>query len=73
MPDSHLRILRLVAERRRRDLSDHDVGGVRTTTIETSLQHLENAATRAGSRVAQAEARRFKRAVARAAHRPPPM
>lgn len=71
MPDSHLRILRLVAERRRRDLSDHHVGGVRTT--ETRRQHLENAATTAGTRVAQAEARRFKRAVARAAHRPPPM
>jgi hypothetical protein len=52
-----MRILRLVARHRQRELSDHDAGRNDHPTPE-SRRHLQQAATKSGVQVAQAERRR---------------
>ena len=62
MTDSHLRILRLVAQKRQQDVDDHD-GGDHTgqTAAAGQRRRLKRFATRARDRVAEAEARRPRR------------
>ncbi len=66
MTDTHLRILRLVAEHSRRELSDHDAERTCTTSTTTSRarrRQIERAVTKSGAQVAKAEARRLQRAI----------
>jgi hypothetical protein len=59
MTDVHLRILRLVARRRRRELTDHDaVDHVSRPASARHRRDLERSAGRADANVAAAEARR---------------
>jgi hypothetical protein len=59
MTDTHIRILRLIAQQRRRDLSDHDAADRSgEAAAEPRRRHLERAATRTRMQAAQAEARR---------------
>jgi hypothetical protein len=58
MTDAHMRILRLVARRRRSDLDEHDAGDHAGERAVSRRRLLERAATRTGLQVAQAEARR---------------
>jgi hypothetical protein len=59
MTDRHIRILRLMAQQRQRDLRSYDAsqydGDVGSPD---DRQHLERAATRTSARVADAQARR---------------
>ena len=59
MTDRHLRILRLIAQRRQRDLRSYDAsqddGDIGSPD---DRQHLERAATRTSARVTDAQARR---------------
>jgi hypothetical protein len=60
--DSHIRILRLMAHQRRRELRNHDAIDQDGHAISTDRrQHLERAATRTSARVADAQARRQHR------------
>lgn len=59
MTDLHLRILRLLAKQRQRDLDDHD-GGDHAGDAGSAgrRRELEQAAARTGANVAAAETRR---------------
>ena len=62
MTDSHLRILRLVAKKRQQDVDDHDrADHTGRTAAAGHRQLLKRIATRTTDRVAEAEARRFRR------------
>jgi hypothetical protein len=57
--DRHIRILRLVAQHRKRELDEHDAAdGAGETASAGRRWHLEMAAERTLGRVTQAEARR---------------
>jgi hypothetical protein len=57
--DRHIRILRLVAQHRKRELDEHDATNLTGETAPAGRRsHLERVATRTRGRVAQAEARR---------------
>lgn len=59
MTDLHLRILRLVAKQRQRELDDHDAAGPARGTGSTGRRRdLAQAAGRTKTSVAAAEARR---------------
>lgn len=62
MTDLHLRILRLVAKQRQRELDDHDATD-RTDdgASDGRRRHLDQAAARTKANVAAAEARRRQR------------
>jgi hypothetical protein len=60
MTDTHIRILRLLAEHQRRELDDHDAADHTAQTASAGhRRHLKRAATRTRGRVAEAEARRL--------------
>ena len=62
MTDSHLRILRLMAQKRQRDVNDHDrANHTGQTAAAGHRQLLKRFATRTRARVAEAEARRLRR------------
>lgn len=62
MTDVHLRLLRLVAQKRQQDLDDHDaVDHAGQSTAAVRRRRLKRAATRTKTRVAEAEARRLRR------------
>ncbi len=62
MTDSHLRILRLLAQKRQRQLDDHDAADhTGQTAAAANRRLLERFATRTRDRVANAEARRLRR------------
>ena len=64
MSDSHLRILRMLAKHRQRQLADHDAAEYTGDTAPAGCRReLEQAAARTKANVAAAEARRH--------HRPP--
>ena len=66
MIDRHLRLLRLIAERTRRALDEHDRDEhVADAMTLDRRKRLERIATRAARQVADAEARRLKPAKAR--------
>ena len=57
--DSHIRILRLIAHQRQRELRNHDAADHNGDAISTDRrQNLERAATRTRARVADAQTRR---------------
>jgi hypothetical protein len=59
MTDIHLRILRMIAKRRQRDLDDHDVADHAERPAPTGHRRdLEKAAGRSKDNVATAQARR---------------
>ncbi len=59
MTDLHLRILRMVAKQRQRDLDDHDVADQASGPASTGHRRdLEKAAGRTKDNVATAQARR---------------
>jgi hypothetical protein len=59
MTDVHLRVLRMVARQRQRELHDHDAAGRAGGVASTGhRRNLEQAAGRADANVAAAEARR---------------
>jgi len=59
MTDRHLRILRLMAQQRQRELHNYDADDHDGDAVTPDRrQHLERAATRTGARVADAQARR---------------
>lgn len=66
MFDTHLRLLRQIAQRTRRALDEHD-GDERVADAKTldRRKRLERLARRAAGQVANAEARRLKRPKAR--------
>jgi len=59
LTDSHIRILRMVAKQRQRELADHDDAD---TASADRRRHLEQAAGRTKTNVAAAEARRHYKA-----------
>ena len=60
MTDSHLRILRLVAQKRQRQLSDHDaVDHTGHSAAAARRRRLKLIATRSRKRFVEAEARRL--------------
>ena len=60
MTDMHLRILRLVANKRQRELEDHDAADhTGQTDVAPRRRRLKLVATRSRTRVAEAEARRL--------------
>jgi hypothetical protein len=62
MIDTHLRLLRLIAQRTRRALDEHDRDEYVSDAITLDRRRrLERMATRAARQVAQAEARRLNR------------
>ncbi|TMM16354.1 MAG: hypothetical protein E6F96_11310 [Actinobacteria bacterium] len=62
MIDTHLRLLRLIAQRTRRVLEEHDRDEYVSDAITLDRRRrLERMATRAARQVAQAEARRLNR------------
>ncbi len=65
MTDTHMRILRLIADHSRRELSDHDAERTNTITSRARRRQIEGAVTRSDAQVAQAEARRRRRPVTR--------
>ena len=59
MTDSHIRILRLIAHKRQRELHNHDAVDHNDDAISTDRwQNLERAATQTRARVADAQTRR---------------
>lgn len=61
MTDSHIRILRLMAHQRLRELRNHDAIDHNGDAMSTDRrQHLEQAATRTSARVADAQVRRHQ-------------
>lgn len=59
MTDSHIRILRLIAHKRQRELRNHDAVDLNDDGISTDRRHnLERAATKTRARVADAQIRR---------------
>ena len=58
MTDSHVRILRLIAHRRQRELRNYDAVDHSDATPTNRRQDLERAATRTRARVADAQTRR---------------
>ena len=59
MSDLHMRILRLVARRAQRELDEHDAGEHARDAVSTARrQDLAHIATRARTRVVDAQARR---------------
>lgn len=59
MTDAHIRILRLVAHQRQRELRNHDAVDRKRDGVSTDRREdLERAATRTSARVADAQARR---------------
>jgi hypothetical protein len=72
MTDSHIRILRLMAHQRRRELRNYDAVRQNRDAISTDRrQHLAQAATRTSARVADAQARRHQPRPAQIPHRDP--
>ena len=62
MTDRHLRILRLVAQKRQRELDDHDAADHTGETVAAGRRrHLKRVVTRTRARVAEAEVRRLHR------------
>jgi hypothetical protein len=58
--DSHVRILRLVAHKRQRELRNHDAVDLNDDGPSSDRrQYLERAATRTRARVAEAQTRRL--------------
>jgi hypothetical protein len=63
MTDTHIRILRLMARQRQRELRNHNAANDKSdATSSDRREHLEQAATRTSARVADAERRRSRRA-----------
>ncbi len=59
MTDAHVRILRLIAHKRQRELHNHDAVDHNDDAISSDRrQNLERAATRTRARVADAQTRR---------------
>lgn len=58
MKDSHIGILRLIADKRQRELRNHDAVDHSDATSTNRRQNLERAATRTRARVADAQTRR---------------
>lgn len=58
MTDSHIRILRLIAHERQRELRNHDAVDHSDAISANRRQNLERAATRARARAANAQTRR---------------
>ena len=69
MTDTHIRILRLLADHRRRELSAHDGGATGQTASEPRRRHLQRSVARTGTQLTQAEARRRPRPGRRPASR----
>jgi hypothetical protein len=59
MTDPHIRILRLMAHQRQRELRNYDAADQNGDGVSSDRrEHLEQAATRTSARVADAQARR---------------
>jgi hypothetical protein len=59
MTDTHIRILRLMAHQRQRELRNYNASNDKSDPIPSDRrEHLEQAATRTSARVADAQARR---------------
>jgi hypothetical protein len=58
MTDLHLRILRMIAKQRQRDLEDHDAGPSDDTASAHKRRDLEQAAGQTKANVSAAESRR---------------
>jgi len=59
MTDPHIRILRLMAHQRQRELRNHDAAEHTGVAMHADRrEHLERAATRTSARVADAQTRR---------------